>query len=477
MSVEQGKMKSKAWSCGYVEVSSKLGENVENTFISIVREIQKYSYTTKSNSSSVNSNNNSNNNGTPKNKNAAQVIRVKYGGTLSKMLLSPDENKKMPWEKVNKQTKPWSEIEPTQAELNENNKIMIDLKCRSEGYTVECGKTEISDKDTFYGEQIQIEDTEEDYGYYKEQLAKKEHVNYIGEFESIGPVIISMETNSISNNNNSSSSSNKIKCIIRTKYSIDRIIIPTQYNSNNTIKEKLIYIKNKQSKMNNITNNEFKKGLKEVDEQSLVNDLIDLETKDLLLRTRYKIGILYVKENQVEENEMYANVTMSDQFQSFLEFIGNKVELKGFTGYAGGLDVKNNSTGTHSIYTEHRDMKIMFHVSTLMLDQPNDTQRVEKKRHIGNDMVVLLFKEGNQLFDPTVLKSQFLHVFAVVQPVLINNITHYKLQIANKPGVRPYGPFIPDPPLFNHNHEFRDFLLTKCMFSSLLYIYIILITY
>ncbi len=35
------------------------------------------------------------------------------------------------------------------------------------------------------------------------------------------------------------------------------------------------------------------------------------------------------------------------------------------------------------------------------------------------------------------------------------------MTIANKPGVRPYSPFLPFPAIFDKSTEFRDFLLTK----------------
>ena len=44
------------------------------------------------------------------------------------------------------------------------------------------------------------------------------------------------------------------------------------------------------------------------------------------------------------------------------------------------------------------------------------------------------------------------------------------MNIVNKPGVKPYPPFLPNPPIFEKNAEFRDFLLTKCK----IFIYILI---
>jgi hypothetical protein len=49
------------------------------------------------------------------------------------------------------------------------------------------------------------------------------------------------------------------------------------------------------------------------------------------------------------------------------------------------------------------------------VSQPDDLQRVERKRHLGNDVVVIIFKEGPGAFDPLCIKSHFNHVFIVVQ--------------------------------------------------------------
>ena len=52
----------------------------------------------------------------------------------------------------------------------------------------------------------------------------------------------------------------------------------------------------------------------------------------------------------------------------------------------------------------------MFHVCTMLPFQEHDAQRVERKRHIGNDVVVLVFKEQaneTDYFDPQILTSHF----------------------------------------------------------------------
>lgn len=43
--------------------------------------------------------------------------------------------------------------------------------------------------------------------------------------------------------------------------------------------------------------------------------------------------------------------------------------------------------------------------------------QLQRKRHIGNDIVAIIFQEANTPFAPDMIASHFLHAFVVVQPV------------------------------------------------------------
>lgn len=135
----------------------------------------------------------------------------------------------------------------------------------------------------------------------------------------------------------------------------------------------------------------------------------------------YKFGVIYCKEGQSNDDEMLSNAEGSEMFEKFMKTIAKKIELKGWTGYNGGLDVINDSTGKYSYYTKFRGFELMFHVSTLLPHLEGDEQHVEKKRHIGNDVVVIVFQEGDTPFDPESIKSVFNHVFIVVRCCNENN--------------------------------------------------------
>lgn len=100
--------------------------------------------------------------------------------------------------------------------------------------------------------------------------------------------------------------------------------------------------------------------------------------------------------------------------------MGEKIVLSGWSKFRGGLDNRGtffffncilyfkgtNETGTHSYFTEFEGNEIMFHVAALLPVKENDPSR---KRYIGNDVVVIIFKDSDNddQFDPTQVYSQF----------------------------------------------------------------------
>jgi len=123
---------------------------------------------------------------------------------------------------------------------------------------------------------------------------------------------------------------------------------------------------------------------------------------------------------------------------------------------------KEDMTGTHSYFTNFKGVEIMFHVVTQLPFRDQDEQQIDRKRHIGNDVLIIIFKEGNEPFDPTLITSRFNHVFVVIQKISNEPETTYKMAVASKQGVSSSTPALIDPPIFKKSEEFRDFLLTKC---------------
>jgi hypothetical protein len=209
------------------------------------------------------------------------------------------------------------------------------------------------------------------------------------------------------------------------------------------------------------------KKLRKVPNEQLGDALLDWDTK--FVSKHFKFGVLRVLRGQVrDENTIYANNDADGAFGVFLSLLGETVRLKGHKRFRGGLDCKGDTTGTHSVFATHRSLEIMFHVGPLLPYFSADVQQVERKRHIGNDVVVIVFNESGEPFDPSTLTSHFNHVFCVVTPLAERDgeRRRYRVAFASKLGVRPFGPFLANPAVWEHGSRFRDFLLTKLVNSE-----------
>nr|XP_054758544.1 signal-induced proliferation-associated 1-like protein 1 isoform X3 [Lytechinus pictus] len=176
----------------------------------------------------------------------------------------------------------------------------------------------------------------------------------------------------------------------------------------------------------------------------------------------YKVGIMYCKAGQSTEEEMYNNEHASPAFDEFLECIGEKIRLKDFEKYRAQLDNKTDSTGTHSLYAMYQSKELMFHVST-MLPFTNNRQQLLRKRHIGNDIVTIVFQEPGALpFTPKNVRSQFQHVFIIVRVHEPNTENvHYSIAVSRSKEVPSFGPPLPVNATFQKSKAFADFLLAK----------------
>ncbi|KAL3985067.1 Rap/ran-GAP family protein [Acanthocheilonema viteae] len=179
--------------------------------------------------------------------------------------------------------------------------------------------------------------------------------------------------------------------------------------------------------------------------------------------TRYKVGVMYCGVSQSTEEQMYNNENGSPAFEEFLDFLGQRVRLKGFDQYKGGLDVRGDTTGTHSIYVKYQAHEIMFHVSTLLPFTPSNKQQLARKRHIGNDMVTVIFQEPGALpFSPITVRSHFQHVFIIVRAnnPCTDDVT-YSIAVSRAKDVPAFGPAVPQGATFPKSSEFHDFFITK----------------
>ncbi|CAH8872977.1 unnamed protein product [Trichobilharzia szidati] len=200
-----------------------------------------------------------------------------------------------------------------------------------------------------------------------------------------------------------------------------------------------------------------------VRDRSVYEKLLKLDEMELL--NNHKFGVLLCRKDQSTEEEMYANEHSTPAFEEFLKLLGRKVRLRNYSGYTGGLDYRNDTTGSETYVTEFRDCNIVFLVSTLLPYEPNKTEQLPRKRHIGNSSVTFIFaEEGAMPFQPDTIISGFQKVFIIVRHVrLENNKFAYRVAVCREKNVPPFGPIISSDYLFEHHTSFANLLLTKAV--------------
>ncbi|KAK6304388.1 hypothetical protein J4Q44_G00249740 [Coregonus suidteri] len=250
--------------------------------------------------------------------------------------------------------------------------------------------------------------------YYRKFFYLREHWNYFGMDEALGPVAVSVRREKQEEQKEHGQQYN-YRVIFRTselttlRGSILEDAVPSSSKHGTTrglpLKEVLEHL------------------LPELDVPCLrlalntpkvTEQLMKLDEQGLSFQV--KVGVMYCRAGQSSEEEMYNNEKAGPALEEFLQLLGERVRLQGFTKYRAQLDTKTDSTGTHSLYTAYRDYEIMFHVSTLLPYTPNNKQQLLRKRHIGNDIVTIVFQEPGALpFTPKTIRSHFQHVFIIVR--------------------------------------------------------------
>ncbi|XP_078282144.1 GTPase-activating Rap/Ran-GAP domain-like protein 3 isoform X2 [Rhinoraja longicauda] len=289
---------------------------------------------------------------------------------------------------------------------------------------------------TWHRTDVHLENPEYHTRWYFKYFLGKVHQNYVGTDTEKNPFFLSVV---LSDQNNQRVP--QYRAILWKKTGTQKICLP--YSPTKTLSVKSIL-----SAMNL---DKFEKGPREIFTPEIQKGSVN-----------FKFGVLYAKDGQLTDDEMFSNETGSEGFQKFLNLMGEAITLKGWIGYRGGLDTKNDTTGIHSIYTVYQGHEIMFHVSTMLPYSKENKQQVERKRHIGNDIVTIVFQEGEDSspsFKPSMIRSHFTHIFALVRYNKQND--SYRLKIFSEESVPLFGPPLPTPPVFTDHHEFRDFVLVK----------------
>ncbi|KAH9948472.1 hypothetical protein B0H21DRAFT_690049 [Amylocystis lapponica] len=162
----------------------------------------------------------------------------------------------------------------------------------------------------------------------------------------------------------------------------------------------------------------------------------------------HKVGIMYVAPGQKNEADILRNSHGSPAYNRFLERLGRLISLRGQVDvYAGGLDPDEDGEYAYAWWDDIG--QILFHTATLM-PSSDDEHCMNKKRHIGNDYVRIIWNDSGTPYRFDTLATQFQFVNIVVEPhsrgaiaAFSNNYhenEYFKIIVQRAPGMTEFTP-------------------------------------
>nr|XP_012591985.1 ral GTPase-activating protein subunit alpha-1 isoform X17 [Microcebus murinus] len=167
--------------------------------------------------------------------------------------------------------------------------------------------------------------------------------------------------------------------------------------------------------------------------EKLLRELRNLDSRQC--RETHKIAVFYVAEGQEDKHSILTNTGGSQAYEDFVAGLGWEINLTNHCGFMGGLQ-KNKSTGLTTPYFATSTVEVIFHVSTRMPSDSDDSL-TKKLRHLGNDEVHIVWSEHTRDYRRGIIPTEFGDVLIVIYPMK-NHM--FSIQIMKKPEVPFFGP-------------------------------------
>ncbi|XP_075719090.1 ral GTPase-activating protein subunit alpha-2 isoform X2 [Rhinoderma darwinii] len=165
----------------------------------------------------------------------------------------------------------------------------------------------------------------------------------------------------------------------------------------------------------------------------LLRELKNLDSRQC--RETHKIAVFYIAEGQEDKCSILSNSGGSKAYEDFVAGLGWEVDLSTHCGFMGGLQ-RNGSTGQTAPYYATSTVEAIFHVSTRMLSDSDDSL-TKKLRHLGNDEVHIVWSEHTRNYRRGIIPTDFGDVLIIIYPMK-NRM--YFIEIMKKPEVPFFGP-------------------------------------
>merc|ERR1712137_155680 len=219
-----------------------------------------------------------------------------------------------------------------------------DLICGVPGYRLEAGGVPLPTTEAWYLalNYREIVNSGMDYPFFEEKILPSNHKNYICLDGRGNLVVISMMMEKAS----------PYLILVQTLERSYQLVVSSEHKPKDVLK----------SLSSHFAQYQFG-GLHSV--KSVESEIL-LRLERSYRVNSYKFGVLYCRDGQTDENDMFANTLISKDYETFLGWLGEEITLEGWNRFRGGLDVARNSTGLRSIFTTYRSYEIMFHVATML---------------------------------------------------------------------------------------------------------------
>ena len=183
------------------------------------------------------------------------------------------------------------------------------------------------------------------------------------------------------------------------------------FTSDNMLQQTLCLVDN---------SDKFRRTLKELDKR--------------MVREHIKVACLRVARGHDTQKEMLHLESRSVGFRDLVDAMAWSVDLATHVGFGGQLPKRGSAP-----YWASPSVELVFHDTTRMPTDEADEQQIQKKKHVGNDHVSVIWSEHNVEYDTEVIRSQFNFVHVIIYP--LQNGLH-RIQVKKKENIPCFGPLV-----------------------------------
>ncbi|CAL8071143.1 unnamed protein product [Calicophoron daubneyi] len=171
---------------------------------------------------------------------------------------------------------------------------------------------------------VHLENPERETRWYFKYFLGKYHQLYCGYVTERDPFLLTIAKTDVQ-----SYGISQYRAILWRKTGSQKLCI--SHNPTNTLTAKKV--------LNFFDLQKIEKGPKEVSNPEVQKDALTLEEQEGSVN--FKFGVLYCKEGQTSDEQMYNNEHGSEEFSQFIELLGDRICLKSWDRFKGGLDTKS----------------------------------------------------------------------------------------------------------------------------------------